>query len=152
MYMFKSGNKAQNTYIWTTCHFSNLKTSYVGYFDCWQTVWQSTSSSRKQNIVATAAQKLHVVMYWVDDCFRNVRIINKCTLCSYIIKCYRQNALQTLLLAHRKTLRFLSIECYCSYCAESTTFVFLLLVIHFSFRFYVQPCACQCLIKNYLLT
>jgi len=26
----------------------------------------------------------------------------------------RQNALQTLLLAHRKTLRFLSIECYCS--------------------------------------
>ena len=29
---------------------------------------------------------------------------------------------------------------------------FLLLIIHFSFRFYVQLCACQCLIKNYLLT
>jgi len=29
---------------------------------------------------------------------------------------------------------------------------FLLLIIHFSFRFYVQPCACQCLIKNYLFT
>ena len=26
------------------------------------------------------------------------------------------------------------------------------IIIHFSFRFYVQLCACQCLIKNYLLT
>ena len=34
----------------------------------------------------------------------------------------RQNALKTLLLAHRKTLRFLSIECYCSYCAESARY------------------------------
>jgi len=29
---------------------------------------------------------------------------------------------------------------------------FLLLIIHFSSQFYVQLCACQCLIKNYLLT
>ena len=55
------------------------------------------------------------------------------------------------LLAHGKTLRFLSIECYCSYCAESARY-FQLLIMHFSFQFYVQLCACQCLIKNYLLS
>ena len=29
---------------------------------------------------------------------------------------------------------------------------FIAYYIHFSFQFYVQLCACQCLIKNYLLT
>jgi len=40
-------------------------------------------------------------------------------------------------IVHRKTLRFLYIECYCSYCAESTIFVFyyLLYISHFDFMY-----------------